>query len=374
MKNSIRIGFLAAEGKLGYSIRAEAFRRVIQKSEDFTLFDVNTTNLFVGITPGISVATKALLRWWRTNYWKREVFIQYAARRLDRFVSKNHLDILQAETPQSALIWLRSKRLCPCILDMHGILYEEKKLRGKLLTKADDAYWYNVQNDTLNACDHVFVVSEAMGRYLKTSVPNLSYNVIPNGADIKTNVSAKYTFPLSIAYAGIFEYWERVSEFVKMAKLCSDNLPHKFMLIGDGRLKNDILRDVDKNILYLGYLPREVTFSKLSASQVGVVPSSMDITRQVASPIKMFDYMSIGLPVLTYNIGEWSEIVKENGCGVVVEKNTSQALVTSLKTFSDIHMWQEMSMNCKRVIREKYNWEGLITRTAFPVYRRFRVS
>ena len=47
-------------------------------------------------------------------------------------------------------------------------------------------------------------------------------------------------------------------------------------------------------------------------------------------PIKMFEYMSAGLPVVCSDFESWKEIVEDNGCGVTADPMIRKLLLTKL--------------------------------------------
>lgn len=57
----------------------------------------------------------------------------------------------------------------------------------------------------------------------------------------------------------------------------------------------------------------------LARIQIRIAPSARDIVRNVASSLKIFDYASCGLLIINVNVGECSDIVKENNCGIVAD-------------------------------------------------------
>ena len=367
MSKKLRLGIISKDGKFGYSIRTKAFINVLKSKTAYDLFPINQNDLIGNAQPSIINALYNWLRWGKFGQWKEESFIEIAAQNLDRYIEKNRLDFIQAETLTSAHIWLRSKKKCPCILDMHGLTCEEKELRGKISSNNEMKYWYSLQKEALHECARIFVVSEKMKKYVLDINPNANISILPN-ASYPCKLKAEYKYPITPIYAGIFEYWENVEDFMALSKDSAIyNHVEKFSLIGDGRLKSQILSMVNNHIKYYGRLSRFNTFLELSKSQIGVIPSTSDITRQVASPIKLFDYLSVGLPVLTVDVGEWSSIVMDFDCGIVVE-NTPKDLANGLLEFLDNARWNSMSENAKRLIVDRYNWDSVISKTAFPVY------
>ena len=74
---------------------------------------------------------------------------------------------------------------------------------------------------------------------------------------------------------------------------------------------------------------------------------------------KLFEYMSYGLPIIASNFPAWRRLVEENACGICVDPSDENAVASAVKKLrDDPALWQEMSENGMRVVREKYTWKS----------------
>lgn len=275
---------------------------------------------------------------------------------LRRSIRRTNPDVVLAETSTTG--WIAAhvcKELSiPCIVDCHGLAFAEAK--G---TSDDD--WLQVKHrekDTFTECDYILAVSRRMKDYIaqEFGIPARKIIVIPNGSQPQLS-SAQYEFPLKAIYAGTFAYWENVDDFINIAKQA--NPKTKFYMAGAGPLKNQLLERIEKEkipVTYLGYIPRQKIFSTLSKMQIGIAPSTKDLARLVASPIKVFDYLASGLPVLTPKIGDWGDLIYEEDCGIALEDDITEKYLEALHTLTDKNIWCRKSLNAVRVIEEKYSW------------------
>jgi glycosyltransferase involved in cell wall biosynthesis len=94
--------------------------------------------------------------------------------------------------------------------------------------------------------------------------------------------------------------------------------------------------------------------------QIGIAPSTRDLARVVASPIKIFDYMASGLPVITPKIGDWGEIIVEEDCGVVLEDDSIEDYIKALNALAQRDVWTKKSNNAINIIKQKYNWDNVL--------------
>ena len=75
-------------------------------------------------------------------------------------------------------------------------------------------------------------------------------------------------------------------------------------------------------------------------------------------PTKMFEYMSMGIPVLASNFSLYSQIIDKYECGLCVNPEDIEAIKRALVFFYDnSDKAKEMGYRGQRAVQEKYNWE-----------------
>ena len=110
-------------------------------------------------------------------------------------------------------------------------------------------------------------------------------------------------------------------------------------------------------VKYLGFLKRDEVANILMKSKAGMVtllpaPSYID-----SLPVKMFEYMSAGLPIIASSFPLWKEIVEGHNCGICVNPNDPKEIASAI-TFIINHPneAEKMGKNGRKVVVEKYNW------------------
>jgi glycosyltransferase involved in cell wall biosynthesis len=270
-------------------------------------------------------------------------------------------DVILAETSQVGWITaLAAKKVSvPCVIDVHGLIFAE----AKGWRRGDWQRVMSMEKEAFENCDHLIVVSEKMKQYLAKAfhIPNRKMTTVPNGSDPQRSI-AQFRHPLRVIYAGIFSYWEKVNDFLDIAKQASPQ-DFRFYLAGAGPMRQQLVRRINEEkipIRYLGYIPKHEIYRILSQMQIGIATSTKDLARQVASPIKIFDYMASGLPVVTPRIGDWGNMVQEYNCGVSLDDDDIEDYVKALKILSDKAIWEIKSKSCIGIIQEKYTWDEVL--------------
>ena len=107
----------------------------------------------------------------------------------------------------------------------------------------------------------------------------------------------------------------------------------------------------------LGFLKRKEVRDTLYRSIAGLVTLHPTINYLDSLPVKMFEYMSVGIPVIASNFTLWREIVEGNACGVCVDPFNPQAIANAIDFFvTHPKKAQEMGKNGQDAVRERYNW------------------
>ena len=124
-----------------------------------------------------------------------------------------------------------------------------------------------------------------------------------------------------------------------------------------------------KKVNELGFLNREEITQVLSHSKAGLVTLHSIINYIDALPVKMFEYMVAGLPVISSDIKLWKEIVEGNNCGICVNPLNSQSIADAINyILTHPDEAQKMGENGKKSVLEKYNWDNE-KKKLFEIYK-----
>lgn len=124
-------------------------------------------------------------------------------------------------------------------------------------------------------------------------------------------------------------------------------------------LLNTKYRDVwEKKVRYLGYLDREKVNELYSHAVVGMCTLRYNKNIYNAFPIKLFEYMAAGIPVICSNFPLWDKIVGEEKCGIVVDPEDGREILQAINLLLDNRaLAQQMAENGKKAVKSKYNWK-----------------
>jgi len=290
-------------------------------------------------------------------------------RKVADFLYENGVDIVQVEQDVALPVGVLLKDVTglPLVVDLHNISSEELVAAG-VLERGRDGF-LGLQRRTgelLGEADWVVVVSELMEEYVVDNygLSRACVGVVPPGGRIFVDeaVVERRVKPIKVAYAGLVAYRERVDLFVKSMPFVKDFDDTVRFYITD---KGEALKGIKRLAEGLGVCPSFFWFDDyrlvnkfLSTCHVGVLPSSDDLARKMGTPLKLFNYMSVGLPVVANDIGGWTEIIRREGIGLLTSDDPKEFSEVLISVISDSKIMCEYAANGLKLVKNKYNWDN----------------
>ena len=144
-------------------------------------------------------------------------------------------------------------------------------------------------------------------------------------------------------------------------------------LVADGRARLHLLgkfsdprleakmraRDGWHRVNFLGWSSRETVVAELSRASAGLVLLHPTPQYVISYPVKLFEYMAAGLPVIASDFPLWREIVEGAECGLLVDPLDTQAIADAMQWILD-HPEEAAAMGRRgrAAVEDKYNWEA----------------
>lgn len=113
-----------------------------------------------------------------------------------------------------------------------------------------------------------------------------------------------------------------------------------------------------RHVNVVPWLERKELLPHFQAAKVGLVILHPEENFKKALPIKLFEYMAAGLPVIASDFPLWRQIILEAECGVLVDPFDIQAISDAMRYFFD-HPEEAEKMGAagRRAVSIHYNWE-----------------
>lgn len=164
----------------------------------------------------------------------------------------------------------------------------------------------------------------------------------------------------AICYVGGITRFRGIIDMVKAIEL----VPNHKLILGGAFNSPDLREDVIKlkgweKVEELGYINREQVKEVYRRSIAGLVVLHPRINYIDSLPIKMFEYMSAGLPVICSDFPLWRSIVEKYNCGLCIEPKNPKSIAEAINYLIENPSIAEcMGKNGRKAVEIEYNWEN----------------
>lgn len=160
----------------------------------------------------------------------------------------------------------------------------------------------------------------------------------------------------SVCYIGTIFRARGITELVQAIDKTDVNL-----LIA-GNIRPDYEKELKKEngwkkVDWLGFLDREGVEKAMTRSLAGMVTLLPCGNIVNSLPVKMFEYMLCGIPVITSDFPLFRNIVQSNNCGICVNPSNIDEIASAIEFISKHkEKAKEMGLNGYAAVIHKYNW------------------
>lgn len=270
----------------------------------------------------------------------------------------------------SLICYLKKRKFVYILLDV----FPEGIIRLGIVSEKNPLIkiWHFLFLKSLSRCFRVIVIGRDMQKWLEQECKEMTGNIeyIPHWQDDKLispvpfvtnsvvrskNLESKFV----VQYSGNFGLWNEVKTMGRVVSMNLDDV--LFMFVGDGIRKEELLKELSKavneNYILLPFQKNEDFNNYITASHVQLV-SLREGLEGMAVPSKIYGILAAGIPVIAM-VPESSEIaliVKEEGCGIVLNPEDQEGLKNSiLKLKSDAELRIKMGQNSRKAFEQKYS-------------------
>jgi glycosyltransferase involved in cell wall biosynthesis len=113
-----------------------------------------------------------------------------------------------------------------------------------------------------------------------------------------------------------------------------------------------------RRVRYLGWMKPKDLYPYLLKGDIGLVCLHPVSRYVIAFPVKLFEYMAAGLPMVASNFPLWKEIVEGNNCGLCVDPLNPKEVAEAIEYLLEHpDLRRKMGENGRRAVMKKYNWK-----------------
>jgi len=147
------------------------------------------------------------------------------------------------------------------------------------------------------------------------------------------------------------------------------------LLVGGGQDYDSLRRRAEElglgeAAMFVGRVKPEAVPYYLAMADVSADPVHNDLTARARSPLKVFESMAVGTPVVTGDVGDRQDILGGGEAGVLVEAGHAHTLAEGILAILENHDLAQAAREAALRLREKYYWDVLVrefVRVYYPV-------
>jgi glycosyltransferase involved in cell wall biosynthesis len=232
----------------------------------------------------------------------------------------------------------------------------------------------------------ICVIEESAQRLKGLGVPESKLTVVRNTPRVDNELASatrtKQNDVLTIVYLGLIERHRGVQDLVRAVFQSQQRgLQLRLIVIGDGASFSELrglARDLGvlgNGVELLGRIENRLALDIVSRADIGAIPHMPCDAWDATIPNKLFDYMSLGLPVITSNVRPVERIVLQEACGLAYEWGNIDDLCAKLDTLRSSAQRQKMGEAGRRAVQSKYHWSndgGVLSRTLRAVHHNYQ--
>ena len=183
-------------------------------------------------------------------------------------------------------------------------------------------------------------------------------NNYPRMGELAPHEESEATQRDSVCYVGGIDGIRGIREAVKAVGSAQSQLLLAGVFSSEA-LRNEVMQyEGWSRVKEYGFVDRKGVSGILARSFAGLVALHRVPNFFNSQPIKMFEYMSAGVPVIASSFPLWRDVIEGNECGICVDQNDPEAIAAAIRRLQDNPgEVARMGNNGRRAVEEKYRWD-----------------
>ena len=213
------------------------------------------------------------------------------------------------------------------------------------------------ENFTASKFDYIFCATEHIknrfSEFNKNAIALFNYPLLKDAERVKSVKSNSISYIGNISEdRGIIEILDAVSNLNVELVLAGRIVSRKLELI---LIKHPGWRKVK----YYGFVDKQKVKEILSRSLIGLVILHPMENHVVGMPVKMFEYMAAGIPVIASDFPLWGDIIRKYKCGLTVNPLKASDISSAIKFLTcNKSLSIKMGNNGRKAVIRELNWKS----------------
>lgn len=259
----------------------------------------------------------------------------------------------------------------PLVLEVNDLVSMDRTRQGKQVRMRRLAGWF--ERRILEHAHSVVVVSGYLrDRLLEQGLPPHKVRMTPNAVDAawfdpvrvrEAALALRKRHGLAsatvIGFAGSFAKWHGIDILVRgFAELVDEFPGTRLLLVGDGARRGhaeELVRElgIADRVTFTGRVPHREMPEYVAAMDIGVMPQS----NAFGSPMKVFEYMAMGVPPVAPRYAPLEEAIDDGKDGLLFTPQDEMGLTRCLRALlEDPELRADLGEAAQRKVLAHHQW------------------
>jgi glycosyltransferase involved in cell wall biosynthesis len=285
---------------------------------------------------------------------------------------RRHADLIFTRDPRLAWIFIKTRVLHgrPVVYEVHE-LFSTRPRDNRSLDPAEirgvAGRTRNLERTVFAEADLLIPLTRSCADLLREEhgVAGSRLAVVPDGTAAPTgDIPARVSHSRTVVYAGQLYPWKGVDTLIGAMK----GVPGARLTILGGLGPDDpnlaacraLARQggIAERVHFAGFVPHADVRSRLAVAGVGVVPlPDRLMSRYFTSPLKLFDYMAAGVPIVASDLRALREVLLDGENALLVPPGDAEAMARAINRLLDDASLAERLRRRAFVDVADYTWE-----------------
>ena len=261
------------------------------------------------------------------------------------------------------------------VLEVNAPLIEEQAQHRNLM---DRMRAEQVAERVFGAAGILIAVSREIAAYLKHyPVVGKHVHIVPNGVNPdRFPVGTESSYParpgiFTIGFVGTLKPWHGLTLLVEAyEQVHRNNVDTRLLIVGDGPQRSNLVADLStRGLVKTAHLTGAVDPDEvpgLLASMDAAVAPYPQRPNFYFSPLKIYEYMAAGLPVVTSRMGQVAELIQDEVNGLLCDPDDPVVFAHALDRLRrDPGLRTDLGQAARTTVRRDHTWETVARHILF---------
>jgi glycosyltransferase involved in cell wall biosynthesis len=262
-------------------------------------------------------------------------------------------------------------RAVPGVLEVNAPLIEEQIVHRGLVDRQQAE---TIALRVFGTAHSIVAVSTEVANYLERfSVARGRVHVIPNGVNVdrfrqRSLIPNVQRSTFTVGFVGTLKPWHGLRVLVEAFDLLHAEIPNtRLLIVGDGPEGKNLRDDLKaRRLMATTHItgkvePQEIP-ALLASMDAGVAPYD-DAEDFYFSPLKVYEYMAAGLPVVVSSVGQLADLIRHDENGLLCTPGDAVSLASALARLQrDSSLAARLGIAARTCVELEHTWDVTLRR------------